>query len=104
MKLKNYYIGILVVWAIIFLCDSVACAVNIINGNTFRALLFFILSVAFAFESGKLYVKAQNIANYNRSLERMQQMLEIAEKVKQEKENEPFKEFEVPFPEVRKEK
>jgi ABC-type transport system involved in cytochrome bd biosynthesis fused ATPase/permease subunit len=104
MKLKNYYIGILVVWAIISLCDSVACAVNIINGNTVKALLFLILSVAFAFVSGKLYVKAQNIADYNRSLERMEQIIKISEKVKQERENEPFKEFEVPFPEVRKEK
>ena len=66
--------------------------------------MFLILSVAFAFESGKLYVKAQNIANYNRSLEKMEQIFKIAEKAKKEKENEPFKEFEVPFPEVKKEK
>jgi hypothetical protein len=97
MKLKNHYVGLCVVWIFITFCDSFVCGINFMRGNLSIGFLYLAISVLASFVSGIFFVKAKNVAKYNKCVENMERKLEILAKKKidllKAEENKPFKEF-----------
>ena len=106
MKIKNHYIGLCIIWVAISILDSLVCALNFVKGNIGVAFIFLCISVGFSFVSGILFTKAKSISTYNHYLKMWEEEIQFLEQLKKLKEEElktePFKEFEVPFPEAKK--
>lgn len=98
MKIKNYYMFCFIAWAITTLIDTLACVIFFTQDNIVATFIFLVLSVAFAFVTGILFVRATIIYNYNKDLKKLEF---FTKELKEMEKNEPFGEFDVPFPEVK---
>jgi hypothetical protein len=104
MKLKNHYVWMCAIWIISTLLQAVACCINFINGETIKGIAYLCFAIGFAFVSGILYNNAKKVSKYNHYLDKIEKAFDLLATPKKEKEQTPFDEFDVPFPEVKKEK
>ena len=98
MKNKSLWLIVFIVWVILSLATSLFCVINILFNNTIVAILFLPLVVGCAVVTGKTHetYKAAKILDDYMS-KRISEFMELVKKS-----NEPFQEFNVPFPEVKK--
>jgi uncharacterized membrane protein len=102
--MKNYYIGVCIVFILATLAQFISFLCNLFEYDIYMSLFWAILAIAFSFTTGRLLEKAIQLHKLNQSKKFLQEFTEVI-KIEIEKEkSSPFKEFEVPFPEVKKEK
>lgn len=102
MKRKNPYILLCVLWSVLAVACHITFIVFLIKSNLLVALLSELLSTSFAFTAGRLFQESLFRHRKNKILDAYDEMDILIDELLKEELNEPFKEFEVPFPEVKK--
>lgn len=103
MKNKNPFILLSVIWGIVTIFCSVGCVVQFVDGKFVFAIIVLCMAIACAFVLGMLVEMAHLVSKANERIlvmERIEKMFDDYRKSLNKK-NEPFDEFNVPFPEVK---
>jgi hypothetical protein len=103
MKFKNPYILLSIVWAISTIIFALTSVLKFVDGNLIYGIILLCCSIACAFVLGVLFNTAHQISKLNEQIlvtQRIEEMFDNYQKSLNKK-NEPFDEFNVPFPEVK---
>ena len=96
---KKIYFTLFVWWVIISVACALFSAINILFNNIIMAIVFLCVSVACGFVTGIINEKYQSAKRFEEYMNKsIENFMELSKKVKIE----PFEEFNVPFPEVKK--
>lgn len=67
MKIKNHYIWMSILWAVIAMVNSTLCIVNFVSDNLWQGAVNLLLAVPFAFVCGILCEKANATHKHNQT-------------------------------------
>ena len=92
MKIRNHYIWMCILWAIISMTNTILCVVNFVDGSLWQGVVNLLLAVPFSFVCGLLCEKAHEVRKHNQTCDWLHDIAEDLRKEAIERIN-PFDEI-----------